>query len=296
MNFAASSLVGLTVTLIAGFVGTAAAAAQVSEPPSTGTCRGMACADGSTGPDGATAELVAREVDGPPPEPGTPEAAADPCVYRDDLYSPGLPQAEIDRILADNAQVEVDLEGPRLRGTYRDCGDGFVPILWWEGDDDADPVAPLLVEALAQVRPDAVPLLVEPPAQPGVVVGLPAYFSIDAAAASGTSASASDGGYTVTVSAQPTRLVIDTGEGEVACDPPGSVYVSGQGHPDGGCTHLYTTVPDGGSVSVSSYVVYGASYTVEGPGLSGTFELDAFDGPTTQTDVTVREVRAVRTR
>ena len=291
-NFVREVAGGTAVFFLASaLVGNAAVAS-----PSGSDCVGNTCSSGSSGDNQAAAELIAREVDGPPPEPGTPEASADPCVYRDDLYSPGLPQAEIDRILADNAQVEVDLEGPRLRGTYRDCGDGFVPILWWEDDDDADPVAPLLVEALAQVRPDAVPLLVEPPAQPGVVVGLPAYFSIDAAAASGTSASASDGGYTVTVSAQPTRLVIDTGEGEVACDPPGSVYVSGQGHPDGGCTHLYTTVPDGGSVSVSSYVVYGASYTVEGPGLSGTFELDAFDGPTTQTDVTVREVRAVRTR
>lgn len=301
MNFVDRGLMAASAVVLLVGVSHGMASAQEGPPPpppAQESClNGVVCTSGSADDDNAQAGLVAEEVVDAPPSPGTPEAAADPCSYRDDLFAPTVSQEEIDRVLAQNADVEVEFDGPRLRSTYRNCGDGYVPILWWEDDEEeVDPVTPLLIEALAQVRPDAVPLTVEPPAQPGVVVGLPAYFSIDDAAAGGTSASASAGGFTVTVSAQPSQLVVDTGEGEpLVCDPPGSRYVAGQDHPEGGCTHLYTTVPDGGSVNVSSHVVYGASYTVEGPGLAGTFDLGTFDGPATDTDLTVREVRSVRT-
>lgn len=48
-------------------------------------------------------------------------------------------------------------------------------------------------------------------------------------------------------------------------------------------------------MTVSSHLVYAASYTVEGPMFAGTFDLGAFSGPTTETEVTVRQVRGVRT-
>lgn len=252
---------------------------------------------GQTGAGQAQAGISFGDADEAPPAPGTPAAGEDPCEYRDDLFSPELTDDQVDAVLEQNEGVEVDLEGPRLRSVWRDCGDGFELLMWWEDDTgEGNPVAPLLAEALAEVRPGAVPMDVEPPAQPGVVVGLPAYFSIDDAAAGGASASASAGGFTVTVSAVPSQIVVDVGEGDpLVCDPPGSRYVSGQDHPEGGCTHLYTAVPEGGSVVVSSHVVYEASYQVDGPGLSGTFDLGTFEGAATDTDVTVREVRSVRT-
>lgn len=254
---------------------------------------------GSSGPDGAEVALRYEELFEAPPQEGSREAAEDPCEYRNDLFAPPITEAEQERIEEQNASVEVDEEAPRLRSTWRRCpGGDWELIMWWEQPGGGtDPVGPLIQEALAQVRPGPVPLVVQPPAQPGVLVGIPAYFSVDEGEASPPPATATDGVFSVTVSVAPTQLLIETGTGEtLSCDPPGSRYQQGQPHPADGCTYLYTTVPDSGSHLVSSHLQYSASYSVSGPGFATTIELPAFDGPTTDTDVTIREVRAVRTR
>lgn len=291
----------LTATLgISLVVGAPASAAGAQDAGDGAGCWTARCDNGRVDDTGVSAELVLGSGgDAPPPAEGSPEAAEDPCEYRDDLFAPPISDEERERIEEQNASVEVDEDAPRLRSTWKRCPGGtWQLIMWWEQPGGGnDPVGPLIQQALAAVRPAAVALTVQPPAQPGVVVGIPAYFSIDQGDAGPSSATASAGPFSVTVTVTPTELMIEPGTGEtLSCEPPGSRYQEGQPHPSDGCTHLYTSVPEAGSHLVTSYVVYAAAYAVTGPGLARTVDLGELEGPTTETDVTVREVRAVRTR
>lgn len=234
-------------------------------------------------------------AEGGAPEPRPVEYSVEACQYR------AVPEAfDRSKILAD------DMDPPRRAVHYiRNCGGGDAYLFYVPGTteptDDAV-VSGLVERARDSIRPPVPQVVTSPPLGSEVLTGMPMYLAVDDPAFREQTGSVSAGQFTVTATVRPVSSWFSPGDQHepVVCDGPGSVWSHGERPSGEECTHTFTHTPAhlngaGVAFTLTSRVIYEASYTVEGPILAGTYELGTFEGPETAVDIPVVERRAVRT-
>ncbi|MDQ2957638.1 MAG: hypothetical protein M3Y42_11810 [Actinomycetota bacterium] len=101
--------------------------------------------------------------------------------------------------------------------------------------------------------------------QPLTYVNIPTWYWTDPADYQTKTDSLTVGGVTVTVTAAPTSLVFDPGNGDAAknCDGPGQAWTSADGNDaaPGGCSYSYSHVSSSGPITSQLTVNWGISWT-----------------------------------
>ncbi len=153
----------------------------------------------------------------------------------------------------------------------------------------------LLQDALAKLRIPDPPLTVNPPVGSSSLVGVPVWLWLDGGYWQSASATASAGGASATVTAEPVSAAWKMGDGEtVTCDGPGTPWtpaVAPAAASD--CSHVYrrpsTGAPDG-RFAVAVTVTWAVSWTSTVPGFGG--DLDDLTRTATA-ELEVAEVQAL---
>jgi hypothetical protein len=153
----------------------------------------------------------------------------------------------------------------------------------------------LLQDALARLEVPDPPLAVNPPVGSSALVGVPVWLWLDGGYWQPASATASAGGASATVTAEPVSAVWEMGDGtSVTCDGPGTPWtpaVAADAASD--CSHVYrraSTGEPGRRFPVSVTVTWAVSWTSTVPGFGG--DLDPLTR-TSAASVAVGEVQAL---
>jgi hypothetical protein len=166
------------------------------------------------------------------------------------------------------------------------CGDEWLDFVFLP---EAQPVDPVALARSVRITPPA-PRLATSPGPGDHLVGVEAWFWADNWG--GMSEPATAGSVTVRVSAEPTSLVIDPGDGSPAftCAGPQPAYDPGlpADAQSSDCTHTYTRA---GNYTVTATLVYDVSFT-SNVGVAG--DLGTVD-PSSTTALAVSEAQAINT-
>jgi hypothetical protein len=165
------------------------------------------------------------------------------------------------------------------------CGDEYVDFLFFA---DGQPVDPTMLARSVTITPPA-PQLGTSPAAGDHLVGIEAWFWV--VNPSGTvTQSATAGGVTVTVTAEPRSLIVDPGDNSGAFTCPGAPPAYDPALPAGAqssdCTHTYSQA---GNYTATARLVYDVSFT-SNIGVSG--DLDTIE-PSSTLALTVNEAQAI---
>lgn len=167
------------------------------------------------------------------------------------------------------------------------CGEEYIDFVFVPEGQQVDPTT---LARTVTIRP-AAPVIHTSPAAGDHLVGVEAWFWVSSW--DGISRSATAGSVTVTVSAQPTSLVIDPGDGSPTFTCPGPGVAFDPARPasaqSSDCTHTYVRA---GNYTATATVVYEVSFTsnVGVDGDLGTIE------PSSTLDLAVAEAQAINTR
>ena len=168
------------------------------------------------------------------------------------------------------------------------CGDERIGFYFFPEDEPVDPR--YLADTVRITPPD--PVLVTSPAATEQLVDIEVWFWVETWEP--LSADASAGDVSVTVSAVPSTLIIDPGDGSPTfeCSGPQAVYDPAlpADAQSSDCTHTYTRA---GNYTATATLVYDASFTSNVPGAGGglgTIET------TSTLDLAVAEAQAINTQ
>lgn len=160
-----------------------------------------------------------------------------------------------------------DGPGAWYRKICSHAGGSSAAVLWVP--DRVDP------RILAERAADRVPipdvaLEMNPSPEQGAVVNVATWLWIDEASWRSVSARASAGGVVVTVTASPSRVMWDMGNGDrVTCEGPGSAYDASRPSAEQStdCSYAYrksSARAEGGAYTVTATVVWEVSWSVDG--------------------------------
>lgn len=167
------------------------------------------------------------------------------------------------------------------------CGDEYVGFDFYPDEEGAAPVDPARLARSVTITPPA-PVLATSPGAGDHLVGVEAWFWAENW--DPVTGSAQAGSVTVTVTAAPSGLVVDPGDGSPAFTCTGQPPAYDPGVPArsqrSSCTHVYEVA---GHYEATATLVYDVSFT-SNVGVSG--QLDAIE-PSSTTALTVNEAQAV---
>jgi hypothetical protein len=170
------------------------------------------------------------------------------------------------------------------------CDDEYVDFVFFpDGEPGAAPVDPRTLADSVTLTPPA-PVIRTSPAAGDHLVDVEAWFWVDTW--DSISETATAGAVTVTVTAEPTELIVDPGDGSPALscvNPPAFDDSLSADAQSSDCTHVYEVA---GNVTATARLVYETSFTsnVGAGGGLGTIE------PTASADLAVAEAQAINQR
>lgn len=163
-----------------------------------------------------------------------------------------------------------------FNGLGQEVSSTVVPLA--SGGRGATPVDPqvLLEDALARLQiPDPV-MAANPPLGSASLVRVPAWLWLDGGYWQARSATASAGGASATVTAEPVSARWSMGDGAVvACDGPGRPWSAAAPMAESPCSHTYLTsssAQPGDAYPVTVTVTWSVSWTSTVPGVGGDLE------------------------
>lgn len=151
-----------------------------------------------------------------------------------------------------------------------DQGNSTGTVRWfWRPPSGPSPAEVLAQEVLRYMRIPLPPISMNPPPERDQLVRLPVWLWVDPGSWSPVATSASAGGVTVTVRAEPQRIVWDMGNGDTVACGPGTPYVAAR-PPEGqssDCSYAYahsSASRPGGHYQVTATAEWHATWTVVG--------------------------------